>query len=238
MILKGQIKAYVNKVIQKEKSDFDEKLKKMKNDYIAKMEQIRKTQNKIMDSIKDNSKKISQLTSDIASLQESLKNVNGQTIKRLESLVAELKEKTKDMQKTNAEIEKIKKIFQDSIKTNIELAKEFDGLKKRIKTVEIKLNGVLSVKKDAPVLAGKNNIKRMDFLSKKDYINSFGFYYAGYSEDGNVPTGYISDSTGKIYEVKIGDVINDRYKVSEIKPLYLKLKDVVNGKEYIISYKQ
>ena len=138
----------------------------------------------------------------------------------------------------NKEIEKIKKIFQDSIKTNIELAKEFDGLKKRIKTVEIKLNGVLSVKKDAPVLAGKNNIKRMDFLSKKDYINSFGFYYAGYSEDGNVPTGYISDSTGKIYEVKIGDVINDRYKVSEIKPLYLKLKDIINRKKYIVSYKQ
>ena len=185
------------------------------------------------------SSQISKINEQIKNFESSLKNVNKDTIKKLENLVTELNRKTQDLQTLNKQINKIKQVFQDNIRANIKLAKRFDLFKQKLLTLEYKVNEIISTKITAVKNAQNDNIANTEKLTKKDYINTFGFYYAGYSEnEKNGPVGYISDSKGKIYELQIGDIINNRYKIVDIKPLYLKLKDLENGKNYIISYKE
>jgi len=238
MILKGTIRNSVLKEIAEIK-DFVKNLRETESKNQKEIAALSLRLSKLESESKKTAQQIASINLQIKKLNDSLKNVNKDTIKRLESLVAELNKKTQDLQKLNQQITKIKQVFQDNIKANIKLAREFDSFKQKLALLENKVNGVINTKNTAIKNAQNGNIAETQNLTKNDYINTFGFYYAGYSEsDGKSPTGYISDSSGKIYEVQIGDVINNRYKTVDIKPLYIKLKDLENGKFYVISYKQ
>ena len=264
--LKQQIKALiqeVNTLKNSSKKGFDKYISSLQKELLNKINSIKDEFKTAISSLNNkieknseraslNEKKISELqreyneslqqiealASDIKTLKSSLKNVDKDTIERLKSLVEEINKKTQDFQKLNIQMSKIKKIFQDNIKANIELAKKIESFQKQLNLLQERVNRITKTKVTAIKNAQNNNTANTKELSKKDYINAFGFYYAGYSESEGKAIGYISDASGKIYEIRLGDIINDKYKVIEIKPLYIKLKDLENNKNYIISYKQ
>lgn len=241
------------------KDNFEEKLMNKINSQNAEIAKIKEEILILTENENNNTKNIKKEMQDLAVLQKEtallngnmknmktnfqhfknvLKGIDNTTIAQLKELVKSVEEKTEKLQKLNSRVQKIKKVFQNEIELSIKLASEVKGLEKKYDILQSKIRRIAGIRAIAHKNAQNGNLAGTETVSKRDYINAFGFYYAGYSENDSGAIGYIAGPRGKIYEVRKGDVINGKYQVIKINPLYLKLKNLNTGRVYTISYKE
>lgn len=226
MIDRDNIEKVVDSILKKRVDNFKNSiLKEIKPDNSIVKEIERKFNRKLTEI----NKRVDSINTKINRYDKIIKNLN----KKVISLDKRLNNIERDLQQYSSKIDRVFELLKKN--SNQEIYSEISKLKEMYKSL---LNTNRTMLDDIKDYIDKRAIKEK--VPKKEVRSNIEepFYYIGMKKDsrGN-SIAYITINNEDVYEVKQNDVVNDRWKILEILPQKLIVKDIVNGNSIVIKLK-